>query len=130
MARHPVADKGAATILGRALRRVGYSEAAVIGLLGEDAHSSDPEDAPVFERRLPQTRLATVIRAFFQQQRVSTNAAVRALGARAVDALEATALAKVTEEVIPRGRILPVGKLLVASDDFGEGADPPDYVAA
>jgi methylase of polypeptide subunit release factors len=130
MARHPVADKGAAKTLGGALRRVGYSEAAVIGVLGDDASSSAREDAPIFERRLPQTRLATVIRAFFLQQRVPTNAAVDALGPRALEALEATALAEVGDEVIPRIRILPVGDLFVASDDFGEGDDPPDYVAA
>jgi methylase of polypeptide subunit release factors len=130
MGTHPVADKAAAEILGRALRRVGYAEAAVSDLLGEEAYSSDREDAPVFDRRLPQTPLATVIRAFFLQQPVPTNAATRALGRRALEALEATALADVGDEVVPRVRILPVGKLLVASDDYGDGDQPADYVAA
>jgi protein-L-isoaspartate O-methyltransferase len=130
MARHPVADTAAGKILGEALRHVGYSEAGVSDLLGEEALSGDREDAPVFERRLPKTRLATVIRVFFLQQRVSASAAVHALGRRAVDALEATALAKVGDEVLPRVRIVPVGELLVASDDYSDGEDPPDYVAA
>jgi methylase of polypeptide subunit release factors len=130
MARHPVADKAAGTILGEALRGVGYSEAGVTDLLGEDALSGDREDAPVFERRLPQTRLATVVRAFFLQHPVSTTAAVRALGRRAVDALEATALAKVGDEVVPRVRIVPIGELLIASDDYPGGEEPADYVAA
>jgi methylase of polypeptide subunit release factors len=131
MARHPVADKAAGKILGEGLRKVGYSEAGVCDLLGDDALSSDREDAPVLERRLPQTRLATVVRAFFLQQPVPTNAAVRALGRPGVDALEATALAEVGDEIVPRVRIVPIGKLLVASDDYpGGGGEPPDYVAA
>ena len=130
MGTHPVADKAAGEILGRALRRVGYSEAAIADLLGEDAFSSDREDAPVFDRRLPQTPLATVIRAFFLQQPVPANAATRALGRPALGALEATGLAEVGDDVVPRVRILPVGELLVASDDYGDGDQPADYVAA
>jgi methylase of polypeptide subunit release factors len=130
MARHPVADKAAGTILGEALRGAGYSEDGVWDLLGDDAYSGDREDTPVFERRLPQTRLATVVRAFFLQQSVPTSAAVRALGRRALEALEATALAKVGDEVVPRVRIVPVGELLIASDDYSGGAEPADYVAA
>jgi protein-L-isoaspartate O-methyltransferase len=130
MGRHPVADKAAGKILGEAFRSVGYSEDGVTDLLGEEALSGDREDAPVFERRLPQTRLATVVRAFFLQQPVSTSTAVRALGRRAVDALETTALAKVGENVVPRVRIVPVGDLLIASDDFPGGKEPADYVAA
>lgn len=117
-------------ILGEALRSVGYSEAGVSDLLGDEALSSDREDAPVFERRLPQTRLATVVRAFFLQQPVPASAAVHALGRRAVGALEATALAEVGDEVVPRVRIMPIGELLVASDDYADGEEPPDYVAA
>jgi len=130
MARHPVANKAAGKILGEALRNVGYSEDGVVDLLGEEALSGDREDAPVFERRLPQTRLATVVRAFFLQQPVSTSAAVHALGRRAVAALETTALAKVEDNVVPRVRIVPVGKLLIASDDYPGGEEPADYVAA
>jgi methylase of polypeptide subunit release factors len=130
MHSHPVADEQAGKILGEALRRVGYSEAGVSDILGEDALSSAREDGPVFERRLPRTNLATVIRAVFLQQPVSTSAAVRALGPRAVQALEKTALAEVGDEVVPRVRIVPIGDLLVASDDYADGEEPPDYVAA
>ena len=132
MGTHPVADIAAARILGEALRSVGYSEAGVCRLLGEEAYSSDSEDALVSERRLPQTRLGTVVRAFFLQLPVSTRAAAGALGRRGVEALEATALAEVGDDVAPRVRILPVGELLVASDDHPSDDDeePPDYVAA
>ncbi len=81
-------------------------------------------------RRLPRTRLGTVVRAFFLELPVPTPQAVRALGRRALDALEATGLAEVGDEVVPRVRIVPVGDLLVASDDFPKRDDDPEYVAA
>jgi methylase of polypeptide subunit release factors len=130
MARHPVADKAAGKILGEALRGAGYSEDRVWDLLGDEAFSGEREDTPVFERRLPQTRLATVVRAFFLQQSVPRSAAVRALGRRALEALEATNLAQVGDEVVPRVRIVPIGELLIASDDYPGGSEPADYVAA
>jgi SAM-dependent methyltransferase len=132
MTGYPVTDTAAATTLGNALRSVGYTEAAVRRLLGDDAYSLDREDGPVAERRIPGTPLGTVVRAFFLELPVSTREAVRALGRRAVDALEATGLGEVRAEVAPRVRILPVGELLVASDDYpsDEADDPPDYVAA
>jgi methylase of polypeptide subunit release factors len=132
MTTYPVTDTAAARSLGDALRAVGYAEAAVYRLLGDDAYSLDRDDAPVGDRRLPQTRLATVVRLCFLELTVSTDDAIRALGASAVDALEATGLAEVEEDVVPRGRIIPVGELLVASDDYpsAEAEDPPDYVAA
>jgi methylase of polypeptide subunit release factors len=118
--------------LGEALRGLGYSEAAVDDLLGEKAYSYDRDDAPVAARRLPQSRLGTAVRAFFLQLPVSARDATRALGRRGVEALEATGLAKVDGDVVPRVRIVPVGDLLVASDDFADEDDdePPDYVAA
>jgi hypothetical protein len=80
---------------------------------------------------VPRTRLATVVRAFFLQLPVSTRDAVHALGRSAVEALEVTGLAAVGDDVVPRVRILPVGALLVASDDYpDDDEDPPDYVAA
>jgi methylase of polypeptide subunit release factors len=129
---HPVADRSAARTLGEALRRAGYTEAAVSDLLGDDAYDLSQDDAPVAERRLPEGRLGTVVRAFFLQLAVPTDEVVRALGRDAVDALVATGLADVDEDVAARGRIIPVGELLVASDDFPEpdGDEPPDYVAA
>jgi methylase of polypeptide subunit release factors len=117
-------------MLGRSLRNAGYSEDAIYRLLGDDAYAGDREDAPVDARRLPNTPLATVVRAFFLQLPVSKSEAVRALGPRGVEALEATGLAEVGEEVVSRSRILPIGKLLLASDGYSRDVeDPSDYVA-
>ena len=129
---HPVADQAAATTLGETLRDLGYSETAVEDLLGEEAYSRDRDDAPVAERRLPPSRLGTVVRALFLQLPVSARDATRALGRGGVEALEATGLAEVGDDVVPRVRIVPVGQLLVASDDFPEedGEEAADYVAA
>src|SRR5438874_8027568 len=130
MSQFPVPDQAAATDLGAALRSVGYSEDALNRLLGEDAYSGDQDDAPVDERRLPDTPVATVVRAFFLQLPVSRSDAVRALGERGVQALTATGLAAVGEDVDPRVRILPIGNVLLASDGYSrDGDDPPDYVA-
>ena len=123
----PVVDIAAATRLGAALRRLGYTEDAVDDLLDDD----DVENPAVGERRLPRSGLGTAIRVFFLQLPVAKRDAVRAFGADAVDALAATGLADVGGEVVPLVRIIPVGSLLVASDDFPEGDEsPPDYVAA
>jgi len=89
----------------------------------------------VGERRLPagnDTPLAAVVRLLFLQLPTPVRDAVDALGARGVDALEATGLAEIGDRILPRVRILPVGDLLVASDDFpDEDHDRrPDYVAA
>ena len=130
MTEHPDPDLAAGRTLGRALRTAGYSENAVYRLLGDDAYAGDREEAPVAARRLPRTPLATILRAFFLQLPVSRRDAVRALGPRGIDALEATGLAEVGDEVRSRSRILPVGKLLLASDGFSRDADDPaDYVA-
>jgi methylase of polypeptide subunit release factors len=128
--RHPVPAREAAEVVGDALRAVGYSEEAVVDLLGDDAYSGEREDIPVFERRLSSTHLDEIVRLFFLQLPVSRRVVTSALGSQALAALETTALAEVGDEVVPRGRILPVGKLLVASDDCPPGDEPPDYVAA
>jgi methylase of polypeptide subunit release factors len=121
----------AAASVGDALRSVGYSETGVVDLLGDDAYSTGVEDVPVNERMLPDTRLATVVRAFFLLRPVPTEDAVSALGREAVDSLEAAGLAEVGDEVVPRARILPVDELYVAADGFSRDVDdPPDYVAA
>lgn len=123
-------DHAAATV-GDALRNVGYSETSVVDLLGDDAYSGGAEDVPVNERMLPETKLATVVRAFFLLRPVPTDDAVAALGRAAVDSLEAAGLADVGDEVVPRARILPVDELYVAADGFSRDVDdPPDYVAA
>ena len=129
MTGYPVPDRGAAKTLRVALREVGYSESAVHDLLGEDAYSSGEEDAPADERRLPESRLATVVRLFFLQRSVPAEDAVRALGRRGVDALETMGVASVGDEVVPRVRILPIGRLLVMADGYSQPDDPPDYVA-
>ena len=80
--------RGAAGTVGDALRSVGYSEDGVVDLLGDDAYSGGAEDVPVNERMLPNTKLATVVRAFFLLLPVPTEDAVEALGRDAVDSLE------------------------------------------
>jgi methylase of polypeptide subunit release factors len=126
----PTADRAAARVLGSVLRRLGYDEDGICGLLGDEAYGGNVEDVPVHERRLPQTHLATAIRLLFLERPVSKDEAGRALGARAVEALEATGLAEVGDEVVPRGRVTAIGDLLLASDGYSRGqADPPDYVA-
>src|SRR6266567_4154340 len=127
----PIPDPKAAAALGAALRRARYSEETILELLGEEAYSHDRDDLPVDERRLPKTQLATLIRALFLQVPVSTGDAVAALGRRGVDALAATGLAEVGDDLLVRKRVIPVGELLVASDDNpNEDDDPPDFVAA
>jgi len=129
MTGYPIPDTAAAENLGLALQQVGYSELAVHELLGEDAYSNGEEDATAAERRLPESPLATVVRLFFLQRPVSAADAVQALGRRGLDALATIGLAAVDDEVVPRVRILPIGRLLVAADGFAQGDDPADYVA-
>src|SRR6266851_6162535 len=130
MDRDLVADTVAAERLGTSLRRTGYSEDAIHRLLGEDAYSSERADTPAEERRLPDTPLATLVRLLFLQLPVSAEQAEAALGPEGVEALETTGLAQVGRHIDPRVRILPIGKILLASDGFSrDGDDPPDYVA-
>src|SRR5438034_7280699 len=130
MDRDLVADAVAAERLGTSLRRTGYSEDAIHRLLGEDAYSSERADTPAEERRLPNTPLATLVRLLFLQLPVSARDAEAALGRGSLEALEATGLAEVGDRVMSRARILPIGKVLLASDGFSrDGDDPADYVA-
>lgn len=128
----PRADTKAASALGVALRRVRYSESAVLELLGEEAYSHERDELPRDERRLPPTRFGAVVRALFLQLPVERTDLVAALGERAVGALEAIGFAERADVYRPRARILPVGDLYVASDDYPahDDEDPPDYVAA
>ncbi|HEV8688516.1 MAG TPA: class I SAM-dependent methyltransferase [Gaiellaceae bacterium] len=131
MRSDPQPNTTAAGELGVVLRDLDYSESAISELLDDDAYAGEAEDLPVYARRLPDTRLATVIRALFLGLPVPEREAVRALGRRGVNALEATGLAEVGSDVVPRARVLPVDELLVAADGSSRGADdPPDYVAA
>ena len=129
MSSFPVPDTSAATVLGSALRAAGYSESGVHQSLGEDAYAIVEEDALSEERRLAGGRLGVAIRLCFLQRPVAVREAVGALGRAGVDALATTGLAEVDDYVVPRTRILPIGRLLVAADGFAQGDDPPDYVA-
>ena len=131
MRAEPVAERRAAKTLGTVLRGLGYSEDAVVELLGDEAYGSDRKEAPAAERRLPPTPLGTAIRALFLQLPVDAADAERAFGRKGLDALEATGLASVRGELEPGARVLPVGDLLVAADGDpdADGDDPPDYVA-
>ncbi len=127
---HPIADLAAAKALGSALRNAGYTEDAIYRLLGDDAYSIDRDEAPVEARRLPQTPIGLLVRALFLQLEISRSDAIRAFGPRGLAALEATGLAEVGAETVPRARILPIGRVLLASDGFSLDADDPsDYVA-
>jgi methylase of polypeptide subunit release factors len=101
-------------------------------MLGDDAYSHDQDDLPLDERRLDSTRLGSVVRLLFLQLPVARDELARALGERAAAALEAIGIAETGDEIRVRARVLPVGDLLVASDDYPRRADddPPDYVAA
>src|SRR5712691_5506856 len=118
---HPIVDLAAARVLGDALRRVDYSEDGVCKLLGDDAYAADSDDAEVRDRRLPDSRAGTAIRAFFLQLPVSVEEMAHAIGRRGVEALEATGLAEVSEdEVQSRVRILPVRR----DEEVADGEDP------
>lgn len=126
-------DPRAAGALGAALRRAGYTEAAIQELLGDDAYGHDRGDGPLDDRRLPRTPLAALVRAFFVQLPVPRGEVARALGRRGLEALHASGLVPPGETVAAATRILPVGELLIASDDSLHASgrdDPPDYVAA
>jgi hypothetical protein len=126
----PVPDRAAAAALGSALRKVGYTDAALDDLVEEDGFSGEPEETLVAERRLPRSKLGTTIRLLGLQLPTPSKDAVAALGAKAVDALAATGLADVDGEVVPHSRLVPVGDVYLASDGFTRAADdPPDYVA-
>jgi len=135
MSAYPTPDRDAATLLGEALRRIGYSEDGVVDLLGEDAFPPGREDVPVALRRLPDSKLATVVRAILLQRPVPRAALVKALGEDAVQALDAIGIGETRDDgtIVLRARILPVGDLYMASDDFpaaDAGKEPADYVAA
>jgi methylase of polypeptide subunit release factors len=124
----PIPDSAAASVLGDALRHVGYTDDAIGELLDDE----ELENPTVAEHRLPRTPLSTAIRLFYLQLPVSRSDAGRALGRKAVDAFEAIGLAEVGDDVVPLARIIPVGALFVASDDFPKDGDEqsPGYVGA
>jgi SAM-dependent methyltransferase len=127
----PADDPAAARVLGRALAKLGYDEESIEEVLGDDAFESEEPYVVVHERRLPASPLATAIRLCFLGRPAGRAEAEAALGAGGVSAFAATGLAYFADDdVVPRGRILPVEDLFLASDGFSRGVDdPPDYVA-
>lgn len=128
----PTHDPEAAAMLGRALRSVGYTTKAIEKLLGEDGPSADLDDVPVLARRLPSSRLATVVRLFLLQLPVDEDDAAAALGSGGVDALSALGFASIVDgDLVPRARIVPTEGVYLAFDGFSQGADdPPGWVAS
>ena len=128
----PNPDHAAATTLGDALRAVGYTSESIEELLGEDGPAADLSDSVVFERRLPQTPLATTLKLLLLERPVSTTDAVDALGRDAVDALLRIGLATEDgERIVPRARVVPNEELYLAFDGFSRGDDdPPGWVAS
>jgi SAM-dependent methyltransferase len=128
----PSPEPSAARAIADALAALRYSEASIDELLGEDGRAAGTGDVAVYDRRLPDSPLATAIRLLLLQLTVPAPAAARALGRAGVDALVATGLARRDAKVlVPRGRIVPVEGLLLAFDGFPAGEDdPPGYVAS
>jgi methylase of polypeptide subunit release factors len=128
----PLPDEEAAATIAAALSAVGYSEDSVTDLLGEDGVAAGVAEVAVFDRRLPGSELATVIRLLLLQLPVRLPDAVDALGGEAVDALAAVGLVRPGRKRLePRARLVPVEGLYLAFDAFPGGADdPPGYVAS
>jgi methylase of polypeptide subunit release factors len=129
---YPRPDFESAAALGAALRHIGYTETRVLDMLGEEAYSHGRDELPLDERRVARTHLGTIVRALFLQLPTPRSDVADALGERGVQALESIGFVADGEPYRLRARILPVGDLLVASDDYpqDEREDPPDYVAA
>jgi SAM-dependent methyltransferase len=128
----PVADHAAAATVRSSLQAVGYDEKHIVDLLGDDGPGADAEDVVVFDRRLPESRLATVVRLLLLQLAVRERDLANAFGDDGVEALIATGLARRDGKLIePQARIMPAEGFLLACDAFPQGAeDPPGYVAA
>ena len=128
----PTFDAEAADALGRALRRGGYTTAAIEQLLGEDGPAADLGDVPLFERRLPASKLATILRLCLLELPAGEDEAVAALGAAGVDALLAIGFAGADDgSIIPRARVVPTEGIYLSFDGFSRGvADPPGWVAS
>jgi methylase of polypeptide subunit release factors len=127
----PVPDRKAARELGRALRRIRFTDDALDDLLGDDAYSSEPGDIVRHARALPTTKLGLIVRLLFLGLPVARHDAAHALGESAVAALTRLGVAELgVAEVAPLARVTPVQELFIASDLHSRGDDdPPDYVA-
>src|SRR4051812_24372488 len=122
----PSADRTAAAALAAILTDVGYSEEAVEDVLGESAYESGRAELPVLERRLPATALGAVVSACF----LGTPTAEEHAPRRFAETLVRCGLAlRAGGTIVPHGRLAPVEGVLLASDGYSRGEDPPDYVA-
>jgi methylase of polypeptide subunit release factors len=129
---NPNPDLDAATALGQALRAAGYTTEAIEELLGEDGPSADLAESAVFERRLPDTGLAPVLRLLLLQRPVREADLGASLGGDAVDALAALGYVESRDGTLfPRARLAPAEGLLLSFDGFSRGEqDPAGWVAA
>jgi methylase of polypeptide subunit release factors len=125
-----VPDRAAGAALGAALARLGYTEATVESLLGEDGTAAGPEDIAVFSRRLPSTPIGIALRLLLLQLPVGDAEGAVALGRDAVDALLELGLVVADGGMlVSRSRIMPVEGLLLAFDGFSTADDPHGYVS-
>jgi methylase of polypeptide subunit release factors len=128
----PNPDLEAAARLRDALRAVRYSTKAIEELLGEDGPSADLAESVLYERRLPESRIAIAIKLLLLQRPVSAGDAAAALGDDAVAALQT--LGYVVDDgahLVPRARIVPTEGIYLSFDGFSRGeADPPGWVGS
>ena len=118
----PNPDLEAAARLRDALRAVRYSTKAIEELLGEDGPSADLAESVLYERRLPESRIATAIKLLLLQRPVSAGDAAAALGDDAVAALQT--LGYVVDDgahLVPRARIVPTEGIYLSFDGFSRG---------
>ena len=121
----PSPDRDAALAVGEFLRGLGYDGDVITDLVGDDV--AEREEVVVAERRLSESPLENVIRLLYLELPMPEPkiepAVAAALGKLGLVSREGGKL-------VPRGRIVPVDDVLLASDGFTRDAeDPPDYVA-
>lgn len=128
----PNPDLDAATMLGDALRAVGYTTEAIEELLGEDGPSADLAESVVLERRLPRSAIATTIRLLLLQRPVDVTDATAALGRDGVEALLTLGLVTADgDRLVPRARLVQAEGVYLAFDGFSLGQDdPPGWVSS
>src|SRR5579872_7099360 len=121
----PVPDRAAATVLGDALRGLGYEADTISDLIGDDV--AEREEVVVAERRLSESALESMIRLLYLELPV----AEAKFESGVAESLLTLGLASRSGGTLqPQARIVPVDETLLASDGFTRDADdPPDYVA-
>src|SRR5579872_2409690 len=121
----PVPDRAAATVLGDALRGLGYEADTISDLIGDDV--AEREEVVVAERRLSESALESMIRLLYLELPV----AEAKFESGVAESLLTLGLASRSGGTLqPQARIVPVDETFLASDGFTRDADdPPDYVA-